>query len=125
MKKLLITAVLILSTLCTQAQSYIRAYSLSFGYKEDAGVRWTTENQPVNILITIQSGVITVHCQKMQTFHYIKQLADEKDYSMYRCTDQDNIKCNVTIKASEEDKSIGVMFVEYNNLIYFYNVHTE
>ena len=125
MKQILITAALILSTLFTQAQSYIRAYSLSYGYKEEAGVRWTTENQPVNVLITIQSGVITVYCQKTQIFHYIQQLADEKDYSTFLCTDQDNIKCNVIIKVSKEDKSTGTMFVEYKDIIYFYNIHSE
>lgn len=125
MKQILITAALILSTLFTQAQSYIRANSLSFGYKEEAGVRWTTENEPVNILITVQAGVITIYCQKTQTLHYINQLIDENNYSVYRCTDQDNVKCNVTIKVSKEDTSVGVMIVEYNNIIYFYNIHSE
>lgn len=125
MKQLLITAAIILSALFTQAQTYVRTTSLSFGYKESAGVRWTIQNEPAKILITAYSGVFTIYSKKVQVFHSVTQTVNTDDVCSWDCVDDENIKCSITIKSSKTNKNSGIFIVEYLNIIYYYDSYLE
>lgn len=125
MKKLLIFISILLFTTSIQAQTFIRAHTLSYGVKHKThdnnySVEWIVEFKPENILIVITKGLITINSQKVQHFHTINLLQKEKGFIAYSCRDNDNKDCIVFLQTDEQDQNYGCLAVDYDDVIYYY-----
>jgi len=127
MKKILLIALLMFSTIATFAQSsgptYLRAYKFTMGQRASKGadVTWTVDGRDVNILIELYTTKVVINSKTKQSYHIINQVFDEPGNNVvWKCKDADGLTCYIKMGFDAKYPELVAFHVEYDDILWFY-----
>lgn len=125
--KTILTLLLLLITLTGFTQpTYVRAYSFSYGMKDET-TRKVDWEKPIetNLLIKYQENSITVYSKEEQVYRTIGSSDKLEESTKFLCVDSNGKKCIIYIGHNLETNTL-YLIIEYDDISWIYlNVPEE
>lgn len=107
----------------TTQPSYLRAKTVSIGFREYAGseITWTKSGEECSILVECYITKVIINSQKLQTYHILYPITTEVPYQFaWRCKDLEANTCNLKMTSDPKYPGLVAVEVEYDDAIWFY-----
>ena len=110
----------------SQTISYARAYSFAIGSRDFATneLVWNGTPSACNILIKLESDVVTIYSKQMQVYHVVAKLNETEDGVMYRMSSEEGQACNMYMGPVKGANSVFIA-IEFNDFAWIYNCTDE
>jgi hypothetical protein len=121
MRKILtILLLLLLTTYGFSQPTYVRAYSFSYGIKNDttSKIDWG-ESTKTNILIKYQGSTITIYSKNEQVYRTLSGGEKLIESTKFLCVDPDGKKCFIYLGHNLETNTLYLL-IEYGDVSWIY-----
>lgn len=121
MRKILtIILLLLLTTYGFSQPTYVRAYSFSYGIKNDTTGKldWGASTK-TNILIKYQGSIITIYSKNEQVYRTIGIGEKLSESTKFLCVDPDGKKCLIYLGHNLETNTM-YLIIEYSDISWIY-----
>ena len=128
MKRLI--ALLILSLALTVSSigqtAYARAYLFAIGSRDVMSneLVWTGSPSSCDILIKLESDVVTIYSNQLQVYHVVGKISETKDGVLYRMQSAEGQACNMYMGPIEGTNHVYIA-IEFNDFAWIYNCKDE
>lgn len=121
MRKILtIILLLLLTTYGFSQPTYVRAYSFSYGIKNDTTGKLDWEaSTKTNILIKYQGSIITIYSKNEQVYRTIGIGEKLSESTKFLCVDPDGKKCLIYLGLNLETNTM-YLIIEYSDISWIY-----